>query len=182
MKTYGSFCSLPSSWCVLHPSDGGITRGLMRQQTPLRALGASWVSAWGFPLGRPSATFDVLSPSGEAMQPSGFVPALFICLQSMVLYDYFCSSFVLHSFFLYFNFSFFPLSYHFSSFVYYYCHFVYWLYALFCMVPLCTASLSLLFHSFFLGPAFRVLLFILALNYIIIIALAVSKNRLSALC
>ena len=140
----------------------------MRQQTPLRALGASWVSAWGFPLRRPSATFfrDVLSPSGEAMRPSGFIIALFICLQSMVLCDYCLFKFC----FTFFFFPFFQLSYRFSSFVYFsfnYCLFVYWLYVLFCMVPLCTGLLSLFFCSFLLGPASRVLLFILALNYII---------------
>ncbi len=82
----------------------------------------------------------------------------------------FCSSFVVHSF-LYFYFFFFQLSYRFSSFVYFsfnYCLFVYWLYVLFCMVPLCMALLPLLVRSSLLGPACRVLLFILALNYIII--------------
>ena len=77
------------------------------------------------------------------------------------------STFVVHSFLYFFPFStvllFFLLCILIFSFNY--CHFVYWLYVLLCMVPLCTASLSLLFGSFRLGPACRDLLFILALKF-----------------
>ena len=90
--------ALALSLAILHAGDWlnvvpstALGLHLQDRETPLQALGSSWVSPWGSPLWRPSSTFfrDVLSPSGEAMQPSGFVIAPFIYLQSMVLYDYF---------------------------------------------------------------------------------------------
>ena len=143
----------------------------MRQQTPLRALGAFWVSAWRSPLRRPSTTFFTMfyCPLERKCGPlDSSLPCSFTfsrwCFMTIfvlvLLYILFCI--------LIFPFSncltVFPPLYIFSI---NYCLFVHWLYVLFCMVPLCMALLPLLFRSFLLGPACRVLLFIFALNYIL---------------
>ena len=76
-----------------------------------------------------------------------------------------------------FYFSFFQLSYRFSAFGYIFLIIVSLCIGCKFMVLLCTALHPLLFRSFLLGPACRILLFILALNYIILLRHSKKKTK-----